>query len=190
MDIMMAVGLAAAVGLRPFLPALAAGLMSRADIGLSLGDFGFLGSWPFLAVLVLLAVLFWVFEALATSQSARKVLSLTTGIASVTLGALLFAAVLSAQGYSPLPGIVAGAAVAATGRFTASVFTAGAARRVQKATAQKLFIVYLEPVAVVIAILAILIPPVSVLPIAAFAFVLVTTRKRKASKFEGLRILR
>ncbi len=190
MDILMAAGLAAAVGIRPFLPAFAIGLMVRADLGLKIGEFDFLTSWPFLAALCALAIAFWVLEGTAEKNSSRRAVSIAIGGASVVLGALLFAAVLSAEGHSVLPGIVAGAVIAAVARVAVVVFLASAASRVRDSGAKNLFFVYLEPVAVVVAVLAVLIPPASLVVIAAFIYVLVSVRKRSQSKYEGLRILR
>ena len=70
------------------------------------------------------------------------------------------------------------------------VFLSSAASRVRDSGAKNLFFVYLEPIAVLIAVLAVLIPPVSVVVIAAFIYVLVSVRKKSQSKYEGLRILR
>lgn len=190
MDILMAAGLAAAVGIRPFLPAVAVGLIARADLRLNVGEFDFLTSWPFLAALCALAVAFWVLEAMVKKHSSRRAVALGIGFASVVLGAALFAAVLSSGGHSVLPGIFAGAVIAAVARMAVVVFLASAASRVRDSGAKNLFFVYLEPIAVLIAVLAVLIPPVSVVVIAAFIYVLVSVRKKSQSKYEGLRILR
>ena len=56
LDLLQGAGLAAAVGIRPFLPVLLAGALATADVGLDFDgtDFSFLETWPFLlAVLVL-----------------------------------------------------------------------------------------------------------------------------------------
>ena len=60
LDLLQGAGIAAAIGIRPFLPVLLAGALASADVGLDFGgtDFSFLEAWPFLlAVLVLVAVL-------------------------------------------------------------------------------------------------------------------------------------
>ncbi len=190
MDILMAAGLAAAVGIRPFLPAVAVGLIARADLRLNVGDFDFLTSWPFLAALCALAVAFWVLEAMAEKNSSRRAVAIGVGLASVVLGALLFSAVLSAEGHSVLPGIFAGAVIAAVARMAVVVFLASAASRVRDSGAKNLFFVYLEPIAIVVVVLSVLIPPVSVAVIAALIYVLVSVRNKSQSKYEGLRILR
>lgn len=190
MDILMAAGLAAAVGIRPFLPAVAVGLISGADLGAGLGDFNFLSSWTFLVAICVLALLFWVLEAISEGGLLKRVVLITLWLVSLTLGALFFAAVLDASGHGPLPGLVAGAAVAALGRGATGAFLKSAGRRVRNARANRLFTVFLEPFAVAVAVLVILFPPFSVAVIAALIYVLASMRRRSQSKYEGLRILR
>ncbi|HWT23522.1 MAG TPA: DUF4126 family protein, partial [Solirubrobacteraceae bacterium] len=60
LDLLQGAGLAAAIGIRPFLPVLLAGALAVADLGLDFEgtDFSFLETWPFLlGVLVLVALL-------------------------------------------------------------------------------------------------------------------------------------
>ena len=57
LDLLQGAGLAAAIGIRPFLPVLLAGALAAGDVGLDFDgtDFCFLEQWPFLlGVLVLL----------------------------------------------------------------------------------------------------------------------------------------
>src|SRR3954469_19255633 len=59
-DLLQGAGLAAAIGIRPFLPVLLAGALAAADAGLDFDgtDFSFLEAWPFLlGVLALVVVL-------------------------------------------------------------------------------------------------------------------------------------
>ena len=55
LDLLQGVGIAAAVGIRPFLPVLLAGALASGDLGLDFDgtDFAFLESWPFLLAAVL-----------------------------------------------------------------------------------------------------------------------------------------
>ena len=50
LDLLQGVGLAAAIGIRPFLPVLLAGALASADLGIDFDgtDFAFLEGWPFL----------------------------------------------------------------------------------------------------------------------------------------------
>ena len=58
LDIGQGTGLASASGVRPFLPPILAGSLGRADLGVNFsgGDFAFLESIPFIAVMVVLAI--------------------------------------------------------------------------------------------------------------------------------------
>ncbi len=56
LDLLQGAGIAAAIGIRPFLPVLLVGALASADLGIDFDgtDFAFLEEWPFLlAVLVL-----------------------------------------------------------------------------------------------------------------------------------------
>jgi hypothetical protein len=58
-DLLQGVGIAAGIGIRPFLPVLLTGALASANVGLDFDgtSFSFLEEWPFLlAVLVLVAV--------------------------------------------------------------------------------------------------------------------------------------
>ena len=58
LDLLQGAGIAAAIGIRPFLPVLLVGALASADLGLDFDgtSFAFLEEWPFLlAVLVLVA---------------------------------------------------------------------------------------------------------------------------------------
>ena len=60
LDLLQGAGIAAAIGIRPFLPVLLAGALASADVGLDFSgtDFSFLEAWPFLlGVLVLVVAL-------------------------------------------------------------------------------------------------------------------------------------
>ena len=58
LDLLQGAGLAAAIGIRPFLPVLLAGAFAVADLGLDFEgtDFAFLETWPFLLVVLVLVV--------------------------------------------------------------------------------------------------------------------------------------
>src|SRR4051812_5003097 len=113
MDLFLAIsqgtGLALAIGVRPFLPPLLAGVLARADAGVDFSgtDFSFLESIPFLAAMLALT-------ALATTlgrQVQFSALVRVLGAAAVALGALEFAGSLAEESYAGGPGLVAGAAI-------------------------------------------------------------------------------
>jgi hypothetical protein len=57
-DLLQGVGIAAAIGVRPFLPVLLTAALARANLGLDFEgtDFAFLESWPLIAAFVVGAI--------------------------------------------------------------------------------------------------------------------------------------
>jgi hypothetical protein len=108
---------------------------------------------------------------------------------SVTLGALLFAGALAAGGHSPIPGLVAGVACAALAYLAVFTLLSRAARRLD-AEAAGFLTIYADAAALILAAVAIFLPPVSFLALIAFALVLVRGRAAADRKYAGLRILR
>jgi hypothetical protein len=190
LDLLQGAGIAAAIGIRPFLPVLLAGALASADVGLDFDgtSFAFLESWPFLlGVLVLVAV---------TDFAQRRRADLDAGpfgylllAVAVALGALQAAGSLADHGHPIAAGIVVGAAAAALGFFAArSLF--GRVRKRLDAEAQAALPVYGEGAAVAAAGASILFPPLAILVIAGLAWLLAGGRRRAGEKYAGLRILR
>ena len=74
LDLLQGAGIAAAIGIRPFLPVLLAGALASADVGLDFSgtDFSFLEAWPFLlGVLVLVVALDFVARRAGPEASER-----------------------------------------------------------------------------------------------------------------------
>jgi len=190
LDLLQGVGIAAAIGIRPFLPVLLAGALAAADAGLDFEgtSFAFLEEWPFLlGILVLVAVIDLVLRRradLETGPAAWLVLAI-----AVALGALEAAGSLADRDHPVLAGIVAGAAAAALGFFAArSLF--GRVRRRLDPDAQGALPVYGEGAALLAAGASILFPPLAILVLAALAWLLMGGRRREGEKYAGLRILR
>ena len=87
------------------------------------------------------------------------------------------------------PTRLAGVACALLGFAAVAGLLQRTRRRLDESAAMLLF-VYADIIALVLAGLAILIPPISFLALAAFALLLMTGRKGDTRKYEGLRILR
>jgi hypothetical protein len=189
LDLLQGAGIAAAIGIRPFLPVLLVGALASADLGLDFGgtDFVFLEEWPFLlAVLVLVA-----FSDLATRRGLLESRAVVWGLLAiaVVLGALMGAGSLADHDEPIVPGIVAGAAAATLGFYAArSLF--GRVRARLDPDAQGALPVYREGAAVLAAGASILFPPLAILVIAALAWLLAGSRRRAGEKYAGLRILR
>src|ERR1700730_11079473 len=101
-------GLAAAVGIRPFLPALAAGALAAGDVEIHFQgtDFSFLQSAPFLLALALAAIVLALVEGLMSLEKGAR--RLAVGAMALALGALLFGGSLARGHYAVWPGIAGG----------------------------------------------------------------------------------
>jgi hypothetical protein len=116
-------------------------------------------------------------------------LELALSVIGLALGALLFAGVLANGGFEAWPGLIAGAACAALG-FAGIARLLARARRRADASAAALFTLYGDIAALVLAALAIFVPPVGIVALVVFAVVAVRSRAGGGEKYEGLRILR
>ncbi len=187
-DILQGAGLSAAAGIRPFLPALVAGALATANVGIDYEGtpFAFLESpvWLLVVVVALIAAV----VAQRRQALAGALESAVQGI-GLGLGALLFSATLADNTDLWYPGVLAGGLCAAlAGAATRSLVARVRARLDEEARGA--LPVYLEGSAVVLAGLAIVVAPVSVLALGFFAFLLRGGRRRAGEKYAGLRILR
>jgi hypothetical protein len=190
LDLLQGAGIAAAIGIRPFLPVLLVGALASADLGIDFDGtaFAFLEEWPFLlAVLVLV---------MALELIARRRTDVDTGwvmyallMLALILGALQGAASLADHDYVIAPGIVAGVICAALGFFaTRSLFMR--VRRRLEPEAQGVLPLYGEGSALAAAGGSVLFPPLAILVITGLAWLLAGGRRREGEKYAGLRILR
>jgi hypothetical protein len=191
LDILQGLGLASATGLRPFLPALLAGGLAADDLGIDFDGtaFAFLESpWFLLALAV----------GLIASVLARRRLEdgpgelLLAGI-GIALGALLCAASIDDRHCTWWYGLILGAAVALLASDVSRELFARVRARFASAGdrgAAAALPFYGEAAALVVAGAAVLLPPQSLVAIGFLIALLVTGRRRSASKYAGLRILR
>src|SRR4051794_21407176 len=86
LDLLQGLGIAAAIGIRPFLPTLLAGALAAANVGIDFSgtDFSFLETVPFLIAIVVLAGVFAVLERRSRAAQAAVVLL----VLALVLGAL------------------------------------------------------------------------------------------------------
>ena len=202
-------GLAAACGLRPFLPTLLAGALGSAGaLGVSFGhgSFHFLQStWWLLAVAVAVAVSYLLQLRLgltpvattagrersgsAERAGADPLAATLSGLAYGT-GALLFAGTLAAHGDAWWPGVLGGLAAVALAQRAVGPVIARARERLPDRAAREALSVYLDAASVVLAGLVALLHPLGYVAVALLAWFAWRGRARSQEKYAGLRILR
>ena len=187
LDASAGAGLAGATGVRPFLPPLLAGGLARGDIGIDFDGTG----WRFLETPgFLLAVLaLGVAAYLAERSGAGRPIALAAGAVGLVLGALVFAGVLADSGHDVWPGLIAGPVCAALGWLAVGGLVERARNRLDDSAAA-LLTAYADAAALLLAAIAIFVPPVSILALLAFVVLLARGRRREGEKYAGLRILR
>ena len=191
-DIFQGIGIAAAVGIRPFLPTLAVGALAAGNVELHFDHtkLAFLQSGAFLLVVVVLAILLVLAERrfnVDRLESGPGALMLAA--ASFALGALLFAGSLARGHYATWPGVIAGIACAAVGILATRPLFARVRSRLD-ATSAAAVPIYAEGLAVGLAALSVVAPPVGPIALAALIWLLIAGRRRQGQKYAGLRILR
>jgi hypothetical protein len=213
MDIGQGAGLSGASGVRPFLPTLLAGALAREDAGVDFEgtSYSFLESpWFLLAVLAVGMAAYALDrrrQSVAQTTPARRPGDPRASIAGkrglpepvealmlllgIGLGALLFAGSLADHDHASWPGIIGGLACAALGYYAlASLFARARRRLAGSGGALTLLGVYADGIALALAGLSILFPPVAFVALVAFLVLIARSRGEGAQKFEGLRILR
>jgi uncharacterized protein DUF4126 len=187
LDILQGMGVSAAAGLRPFLPTLLVGALAAADLGVDFDgtDFAFLESKWFLLVLAVALVVTTLMRARFEAGAGEAML----GGIGLGLGALLFAGTLDDRHATWWPGLLAGLACGLIAQQGARSLLTRTRARLDAEAAAALFL-YAEAAALVIAGLSVLVPPVSVLALALFAWLRLGGRRREGEKYAGLRILR
>ena len=180
LDIGQGSGLAAASGVRPFLPPILAGALGRADLGVNFsgGDFAFLESILFIAAVAVLAALSY----------AVRIPPPLVAAAAVALGALLFAGSWTEGGREGWAGLALGAACAALAWYASARFFARARARLD--SQEGFLAAYGDLIALGLAVAAVAVPPLSFAALGAFVLLLLRGRRQEGRKYEGLRILR
>jgi hypothetical protein len=190
--LLQGLGIAAAIGIRPFLPTLLVGALAAGDLGLDYDgtDFAFLEQTGFLLAVVIAVAVFGIID--------RRRHADTTGqgaVVTLLLVCALVLAALSASGsiadVSPdwWPGIPIGVAAASLGFLAArSLFGRVSARLDDEAA--KALPLYAEGIALIAAGFSVLFPPLAIIVVGALAWLLIGGRRRAGEKYAGLRILR
>ncbi len=187
LDTTTGMGLAGATGVRPYLPPLLAGALARGDIGIDFDgtDWSFLESTGFLLAVVALGVIAYLMER----SDMGRAIEIFSGVLGIVLGAMLFAGALADGGTDAWIGLIAGPICAFLGWRAVGGLVERARRRLEGGAAA-LMTAYADGAALLLAAVAVFLPPVSILAIAAFVLLLVRGKEREGEKYAGLRILR
>jgi hypothetical protein len=187
LDLLQGLGIAAGVGIRPFLPVLLVGALARGDLGLDFEgtSFAFLEKPWFLLLMLALVALDYVRERRAPQLDVVWALLAV----AVVLGALQGAASLADRDYPIAPGLVGGALAAALGFYAALLLFTRVRRRLDP-EAQAVLPLYGEGAALASAGLSVLFPPLAILVLGVLVWLVLGSRRRAGEKYAGLRILR
>jgi hypothetical protein len=195
-------GLAAACGLRPFMPVLLAGVLGSdgaLGVGFGNGSFHFLqaGWWLLLVATVMvvaygLQLLVGLTPTIAPSAAKQGSYPLAASLNGLGLGAgaAVFAGALAAHGDSPWPGLLGGLLAAAVAQRAVLPVVARARARLSDRAAREALTVYLDAVSLLAAALVALLHPLGYVLVAALAWFSWRGRARADEKYAGLRILR
>jgi hypothetical protein len=199
----LGLGLALAAGVRPFLPVLLAGALSSAKaLGVSFGPGGYhflQSAWWLLAVALALALAYALQLLLALAPifdpagaRTRRVDPLAASLTGIGYGAgaLLFAGTLAAHHDAAWPGVLGGFAAVALAQRVCWPLAARARARLSDRTAREAVTLYLDSLALVLAVAAALLHPLGYLALALFLWAGRQGRGRSQEKHAGLRILR
>jgi hypothetical protein len=188
-DIFQGIGIAAAIGVRPFLPTLAVGALAAGNVQIHFKhtDYAFLQSAPFLGGMAAGAIVCALLRRRLEAENPPTVYLL--GLAAVALGALEFAGSLCRDHHPVWPGLVGGAICAAIGLAATAPLLGRVRARLDEGAARALP-VYAELGAVLFAALSVVAPPVGVIGVAILLWLLIAGRGRGDQKYAGLRILR
>jgi hypothetical protein len=196
-------GLAAACGLRPFLPVLLTGALASGKVlGVSFAHdpFRFVqADWWLLVVVIALALAYALQLLLGLSglpessaKGERHVDPLAASLTGVSLGAgaLLFGGTLAAHGDSAWPGLIGGVLVVALCQRAVLPVFARARARLVDGTAKQALTLYLDAASLLFAVLVALLHPLGYVALALLVWFALRGRARGDEKYAGLRILR
>jgi hypothetical protein len=188
-DIFQGIGVAAAAGVRPFLPALATGALAAGDIQIDFKhtNYAFLQGAPFLIAMAAAAVALAVLER--RFKTHEQPLAIVLAVAGAAVGALIFAGSLRRSHHIVWPGLIGGVACAAIGAAATVPLLRRARARLDEGTAAALP-AYAEGAALLLAALSVVAPPVGVIGLLLLLWLLIAGRRGGDQKYAGLRILR
>jgi uncharacterized membrane protein len=190
----LGLGLAAACGLRPYLPVLLAGALGSADalgVGFAHTDYRFLeAGWWLLAVTVTLVGVYLLQLRLGSERFQALAAGAVTA-QGLAVGALLFGGTLAAHHDASWPGLIGGfLAAGLAGRASGPVISRARTRLSDRA-AREALTVYLDSASLALAALVALLHPLGYVAVALLGWFVWRGRSRGGDdRYAGLRILR
>jgi hypothetical protein len=191
-DIFQGIGVAAAVGIRPVLPALVTGALAAGDVELSFAHthFAFLQRPVFLFLMVVGIVLVALLDRRsADGEGGSRTVAGLLSVCALALGALLCGGAIARSHHSMWIGVAAGVVCAAIGLAATRPLLHRVRGRLD-AEAGSMLPVLADGAAALAAALSVVAPPVGVILVAVLLWLLVAGRGRSEQKYAGLRILR
>lgn len=188
LDLLQGAGLAAANGIRPFLPAVLAGLLASANLGLDFDGttVAFMESPLFLGLLTAAAIgVIAGREAFETSAGAAIL-----GAVSIAFAALLAVGSVDDRASTWWPMLPVAALCAALGFVVSRSVLTRVRSRLDDDDAAGALPLYAEAIAVAVAGLSILFPPLALVALGLLIRLQLGGQRRKGEKYAGLRILR
>lgn len=196
----LGLGLAAACGLRPFMPLLLAGALGSAgalEVTFAHSSYDFLeADWWLLAVVVVLVlsyavqILLKLSPVLVPGESRPDPLGASLAGLGLGAGALLFAGTLAAHGDPAWPGLIGGVLAAGLAQRATWPVIARARTRLPDPAAREALTVYLDAASLLLAALVALLHPLGYVAIALLAWFMWRGRGRGDERYAGLRVLR
>jgi hypothetical protein len=189
----LGLGLAAACGLRPYLPVLLAGALGSAGaLGVGFihaGHYRFLQSswWLFAVAAVLVAA--YLLQLRLGAERFEEIAAGAVSAQAIAVGALLFAGTLADHGDASWPGLIGGGLCAALGQLAVRPLLAGARMRLPDRAAREALTIYVDGLSLLFAALVALLHPLGYVLLALLALLSMRTRQRAGEKYAGLRIL-
>ncbi len=187
-DICQGIGIAGAVGIRPFLPALVAGGLAAGDVEIHFKgtDYSFLQSPEFLLGMAIGAILLALIER---RQVDSEPLSVALGAIGAALGAMFFAGALAQGHYTSWPGLVGGVVCAVIATLATRPLLVRVRGRLDREAAAAVPL-YAEGTGILYSGLSIVAPPIGPIGLVGLLWLLIAGRRRSDQKYAGLRILR
>jgi Domain of unknown function (DUF4126) len=192
-DIFQGIGIAAAIGIRPFLPSVAAGALAAGGVELHFDhtSYSFLQSAPFLLAMVICTALLVLLDRGVWAQTLRsRIGEGALGLISLGLGGLFFAGSMVRDHHAAWPGWAGGVVCAGIGLAAARPFLSRLRSRLDDAAAAVGLPLISDGSALLIAVLSIVAPPLGVVALLGLLWLLYAGRGRDDVKYAGLRILR